>query len=279
MTSRHHLGRSAAVLTAALAFTTATTALTATAADSAHKTGKHTTATAAAPRAGAGSAQDVPDGGWEGDGLRLSAEENRKVDAYVARARQAEPAITRDVRAAAHLGGADLIGLEHRLKSPDSLKRKVATDLKEYPENTVDQALARLNDAVRYTLRWPDGEYVTGATIASQVLSAWGNDTTKWSNTWGRAQGYKGLNSGWRAPDSRQRFEVQFHTPASKYAQEETHKLYEEQRLPTTSPERKKELQAQQNALFAAVPVPDGAPELTAPAPAQAPVPALTPVA
>ncbi|MFD0417907.1 ATP nucleotide 3'-pyrophosphokinase [Streptomyces sp. NPDC127108] len=274
MTTRHHLGRSAAVLTAALALTTTATGLTAHA-DSAHKTGKHTTTTAFVPRAGAVPLQDAEDDGWEGDGLRLSAEENRKVDAYVARAREAEPSISRDVRAAANLSGADLVGFDHRLKSPDSLKRKVATDLKEHPENTVDQALDRLNDAVRYTLQWPDGDYVTGVSIASEVLSAWGNDTTKWSNTWGRAQGYKGLNSGWRAPDSRQRFEVQFHTPASKYAQEETHKLYEEQRLPTTSPERKKELQAQQNALFAAVPVPAGAPELTVPAPR----PALTPAA
>lgn len=276
MTSRHHLGRSAAVLTAALAFTTAATGLTAYAADSADKTGKHTAATAASlPHAGAGLPHNAPDDGWEGDGLRLSAEENRKVDAYITRARAAEPSISQDVRVAADLSGAELVGFDHRLKSPDSLKRKVATDLKEHPENTVDEALARLNDAVRYTFQWPDGEYVTGATIASEVLSAWGNDTTKWSNTWGRAQGYKGLNTGWRAPDSRQRFEVQFHTPASKYAQEETHKLYEEQRLPTTSPERKKELQAQQNALFAAVPVPDGAPELAAPAPR----PALTPAA
>ncbi|MEI5101174.1 ATP nucleotide 3'-pyrophosphokinase [Streptomyces sp. PmtG] len=275
MTTRHHLGRSAAVLTAVLALTTGTTGLTAYAADTAHKTSKYTAATATSvPRAGAGSSQDGRDDGWEGDGLRLNAEDNRKVDAYLARARAAEPSISDDVRTAARLSQAELIGFDHRLKSPDSLKRKVATDLKEHPENTVDQALARLSDAVRYTLQWPDNEYVTGVTIASEVLSAWDNDTTKWSNTWGRAQGYKGLNSGWRAPRSQQRFEVQFHTPASKYAQEETHKLYEELRLPTTSPERKKELQAQQDAIFAAVPVPDGAPGLAPPAPL-----ALTPAA
>ncbi|KUM99098.1 ATP nucleotide 3'-pyrophosphokinase [Streptomyces yokosukanensis] len=260
--STHHLGRAAAVLAAALTLATATTGLTAYAADPYDTTGKR--ATAMRSDGGAGQCDDAPDG-WEGDGLCLNAADNRKVDAYLARARAAEPSISHEVRAAAVLSKAELVGFDYRLKSPDSLKRKVATDLKEHPERNTDDVLARLGDAVRYTLQWPDGRYVKGVTIASTVLSGWGNDTTKWSNTWGREKGYKGLNTGWRAPGSRQLFEVQFHTPASKFAQEATHKLYEEQRLPSTSPERKKELQHQQDAIFAAVPVPDGAPALSSP--------------
>ncbi|GHI10055.1 ATP nucleotide 3'-pyrophosphokinase [Streptomyces cellostaticus] len=266
--STHHLGRAAAVLAAALALATATTGLTAYAADPSDTTGKP--ATAMRGGGGAGQCDDDPDG-WKRDGLCLNRADNRKVDAYLARARAAEPSISRDVRAAAAISRAELVGFDYRLKSPDSLKRKVATDLKEHPERNTDDILARLSDAVRYTLQWPDGDYVTGVTIASELLSAWGSDTTKWSNTWGREKGYKGLNAGWRAPGSRQLFEVQFHTPASKRAQEETHKLYEEQRLPSTSPERKKELQDQQDAIFAAVPVPDGAPALAPPATRLAP--------
>ncbi|MEU5434872.1 ATP nucleotide 3'-pyrophosphokinase [Streptomyces sp. NPDC020719] len=265
MNTQHHLGRAAAALAAALALSTATNGLTAYAADHSDTAGKRTTATTT-PHGGAVQCDDGP-GGWERDGLCLNAADNRKVNAYIARARAAEPSISRDVRAAADLSHAELVGFDYRLKSPDSLKRKVATDLKEHPGRNADDTLARLSDAVRYTLQWPDDRYVTGVTIASNVLSNWGNDTTKWSNTWGREKGYKGLNSGWRAPGSLQLFEVQFHTPASKSAQEETHKLYEEQRLPSTSPERKKELQDQQDAIFAAVPVPDGAPALTPPAP------------
>ncbi|MCC5481156.1 ATP nucleotide 3'-pyrophosphokinase [Streptomyces barringtoniae] len=266
--STHHLGGAAAVLAAALALATATNGLTAYAAGPSDTTGKQTTAMRSG--GGAGQCGDDPDG-WERDGLCLNAANNRKVDAYLARVRAGEPSISRDVRAAADLSQAELVGFDHRLKSPDSLKRKVATDLKEHPERNTDDILARLSDAVRYTLQWPDGDYVTGVTIASEVLSARGSDTTKWSNTWGRAKGYKGLNTGWRAPVSRQLFEVQFHTPASKFAQEETHKLYEEQRLPSTRPERKKELQGQQDAIFAAVPVPDGARTLAPPATRLAP--------
>ncbi|WP_019891849.1 ATP nucleotide 3'-pyrophosphokinase [Streptomyces purpureus] len=265
--STPHLGRAAAVLAAALALATATTGPTAYAA-AFDTTGKHTTAMRGGDRGG--QCEAGPDG-WTREGLCLSAADNRKVDAYLARARAAEPSISRDVRAAAALSQAELVGFDHRLKSPDSLKRKVATDLKEHPERNADDVLARLSDAVRYTLQWPDGRYTAGVTIAAEVLSHWGSDTMKWSNTWGREKGYKGLNTGWRAPGSLQLFEVQFHTPASKYAQEETHKLYEEQRLPSTSPERKKELQAQQDAISAAVPVPYGAPTLAPPAPRLAP--------
>lgn len=212
------------------------------------------------------SAAERPEDGWTGEGgLSLSPADNERVDDYIDGVKKAERAISPQVRAAAWIAGADVIGFENRLKSPDSLKRKVATSLKEHPGQNAETALATLSDAVRYTLQWPEDQYTDGVTTAAQVLSSWGNDSTKWSNTWGRAQGYRALNTGWRAPRSEQLFEVQFHTPASKGAQEATHKLYEEQRLPGTSPERKKELQEQQNALFAAVPVPAGADRLTAP--------------
>ncbi|GAA0301063.1 hypothetical protein GCM10010302_44540 [Streptomyces polychromogenes] len=229
--------------------------------------------TALAVGTGTAVAAVPADGGWKGEGgLTLNAADNAEVDAYVDRAKRAEESISTDVRAAALVSGAELIGYENRLKSPDSLKRKVATSLKEHPGQTVGTVLAGVSDAVRYTLQWPDGSYTDGVGTASTVLSAWGNGSTKWSNTWGRSSGYKGLNTGWRAPRSGQLFEVQFHTPASKHAQEVTHLLYEEQRLPSTSPARKKELQALQDAEFAAVPVPAGADRLSPPAPL--PVPA-----
>ncbi|MGW0391831.1 ATP nucleotide 3'-pyrophosphokinase [Streptomyces sp. NPDC003042] len=215
-----------------------------------------------------------PGDGWTGEGgLSLSPADNKRVDAYVENAKRAERAISPQVRAAAWIAGAEVIGFENRLKSPDSLKRKVATSLKEHPGQSAEAALATLSDAVRYTLQWNEDQYTDGVTTAAHVLSSWGNDSTKWSNTWGRTQGYKGLNTGWRAPRSGQLFEVQFHTPASKWAQEATHKLYEEQRLPGTSPERKRELQEQQNAFFAAVPVPAGADRLTAPLSPRVPAP------
>ncbi|WP_433343752.1 ATP nucleotide 3'-pyrophosphokinase [Streptomyces sp. CA-253872] len=220
-------------------------------------------------------AADEQSGGWKGEGgLTLTSEQNNTVDAYLAGAQRAERTISVQVRAAAAMTGAEVVGFDKRLKSPDSLKRKVAGKLAEEPGNDVDAVLDGITDAVRYTLQWDDDSYASGVTRASGALADWRNESTKWSNTWGRANGYKGLNTGWRASRSGQLFEVQFHTAASKHAQEATHTLYEEQRLPSTSPARKRELQREQDALFAAVPVPPGAKSLTAPAPRSAPVPA-----
>ncbi|MEV0374433.1 ATP nucleotide 3'-pyrophosphokinase [Streptomyces sp. NPDC050636] len=208
----------------------------------------------------------VEGGGWQGEGgLSLSPADNARVDAYVEQAKKAERSISPQVRAAAVVSAAEVVGFDRRLKSPDSLKRKVATSMKENPGQNVGESLARISDSVRYTLQWPDHRYSVGVTIASHTLAAWGNDSTKWTNRWNSGKGYKGLNTGWRAPRSGHPFEIQFHTPTSKWAQEETHKLYEEQRLPTTTPERAKELQEQQDAIFAMVPVPPGADHLTAP--------------
>lgn len=213
----------------------------------------------------AASGRPGDDGGWHGDGLSLNAADNKKVDTFLVRARQAERSISPEVKTVARVSTATLVGFDHRLKSPDSLKRKVATSMKGAPGTTVDQALAKVSDSVRYTLQWPDAQYTKGVAVASTMIAAWGNDSVKWSNTWDRKKGYKGINSAWRDAWFGHVFEIQFHTPASKWAQEETHKLYEEQRLPSTTPERAKELQAQQDAIFAKVPVPVGAEALTAP--------------
>ncbi|MDJ1131840.1 ATP nucleotide 3'-pyrophosphokinase [Streptomyces iconiensis] len=218
------------------------------------------------PAASAAGAEPPGDGGWKGEGLSLDAEQNRAADTYLARARAAERSISPQVRAAARRSGAELVGFDHRLKSADSLKRKVAGSLREAPGQTAEEALARLNDSIRYTLQWEDARYTWGVASASSTLADWGNDSLKWSNTWSRERAYKGINSAWRSPRSGHPFEVQFHTPASKRAQETTHKLYEEQRLPGTPPDRVRDLQAQQGAVFAAVPVPEGARELRAPA-------------
>ncbi|MGA5562708.1 ATP nucleotide 3'-pyrophosphokinase [Streptomyces platensis] len=230
-------------------------------------------ATAAPSAAPLGARPAGPDGGWHQDGLHLTAAENKKVNGFVARARRAERTISPEVRAAARISHAELVGFDQRLKSPDSLKRKVATRLRETPGQTVDAALRTINDAVRFTLQWPAGTYSQGVHTAAGLLSTWGNDSARWTNTWNRP-GYKAINSVWRAPRSGQLFEVQFHTPESKAAQLETHKLYEEQRLPGTPPARVRELQEQQNAIFAAVPVPPGAGRLTAPARRLSPDPA-----
>lgn len=209
-------------------------------------------------------------GGWAADGLRLSARDNRKANDFLVGACRAERSISPQVAAAARLSQAQLVGFQNRLKSPDSLKRKIATRMQDRG-TTAEAELARLTDAVRYTLQWNDRQYTGGVTIASAVLAGWGNTSNEWKNSWAfpADKGYpRVVNSSWKAPAAGQLFEIQFHTRAGKQANLKGHVLYEEERLPRTSPERKAELHQQQAALYAKVPVPAGAPQLAAP-PAQ----------
>lgn len=209
---------------------------------------------------------EPPGGGaWEKDGLRLDAAENRAVDEFLNRAERAERQLSPQVRTVASWSGAELVGFDQRLKSPDSLKRKVATWLTEDSSQDVHEALADVNDSVRYTLQWPEEEYTEGVRGASRMLADFGHGNVRWSNTWKARDSYKAVNSAWRDAMTDHRFEVQFHTPASHRAAVDTHPLYEEQRLPGTPPERVAELKRQQGRIFAAVPVPDGAERLTAP--------------
>ncbi|WP_103501605.1 MULTISPECIES: ATP nucleotide 3'-pyrophosphokinase [unclassified Streptomyces] len=227
-----------------------------------------------------GQQESTETAAWERDGLSLNSEDNAAVDVFIADAAEAEALISPQLVEIAELTSAELIGFDHRLKTEDSLKRKVATWLEETPEKSVDEVLGEINDSVRYTLQWEDEEYTGGARAASDLLSMWRNAPIRWSNTWHNTGGYKAVNSAWREASTEHVFEVQFHTPASRAAALLTHPLYEEERLPSTSPERVAELREQQALIFGAVPVPEGAQELRAPRTAEPsarpmPLPAL----
>ena len=208
--------------------------------------------------------------GWEKDGLRLSEQENKAVDDFLDRAKKAEKQISQQVRTVASWSEAELVGFNHRLKTEDSLKRKIATWLRADPAQSVHDALDDINDSIRYTFQWSEADYTKGAGTASRMLADYGNTNVRWSNTWKNRTSYKAINTTWADAKSDHKFEIQLHTPASHQAATDAHPLYEEQRLPDTPPERVEELVKQQSEIFAAVPVPAGATELTAP-PARVP--------
>ena len=83
-----------------------------------------------------------------------------------------------------------------------------------------------------------------------------------WKNTWDN-NFYRGINSRWVDPETKQMFEVQFHTPSSYYAKEElNHKLYERARNPMTGRLEGRECNDLQATTTTLIPVPDGATEL-----------------
>ncbi|WP_431780505.1 ATP nucleotide 3'-pyrophosphokinase [Streptomyces chumphonensis] len=219
--------------------------------------------TTPAPRPEAAPAEG---GGWRQGDLHLDARENAAVEEFLDEAARAEKTITPQLRTVAAWTGAELVGLDQRLKSEDSTKRKIATWLADDPNQTVHEALGDLNDSVRYTFQWEDHAYTEGVRAASHLLVDWGHENVRWANTWKDRSTYQGINAAWKEPMWGHTYEVQFHTPAGKQAATVTHPLYEEQRLPSTSPQRKAELAERQSRIFAAVPVPEGAEELAAPA-------------
>jgi hypothetical protein len=100
-----------------------------------------------------------------------------------------------------------LAGLENRLKGKDRLAEKVADHLKSNPDLSYDQACAKVKDAIRYTFVYRDDHY-TGGVQADTERLADGFELVDLRNMWHAAE-YKGINTRWRVPESRQIFEVQ----------------------------------------------------------------------
>jgi hypothetical protein len=154
----------------------------------------------------------------------------------------------------------NLEGLEHRLKGKDRLSEKVENAMAER-NRTVDQALATVKDAIRYTYCYSDEHYADGVYADCERLESAGFERVELRNSWTQEE-YKGINSRWRVPDSEQLFEVQFHTDASFEAKQETHWAYEKLRDPSTSKAEQETLSSYQCKITARIPVPPGATDI-----------------
>jgi hypothetical protein len=209
------------------------------------------------------------EGGWNGEnGLYLNPRDNAAADGFMEKAKGAEASITpvvMDIRD--NVPGAETVGYpKDVLKTEDSFKRKLATELEQNPDMDVDEALGNMKDSVRYTMQFPDEgtSYADGVNTAMQRLTDAGMEPVDFRNTWGES-GYQGINSWWQDPATGHTFEMQFHTPESFAAKMETHDLYKQQRLPGVTPEQRAELQQQQDQIFDAVPRPTGASSIRPP--------------
>lgn len=173
-----------------------------------------------------------------------------------------EPLITADLREIALEISAEVIGLEYKFKSEESLTRKIAEtsfkNIKRLIEANYAQKIAvakaieisaeKNNDALRYTFVLSSDNYVFGFKQALQKLKARHfkvSENTIW-NAWKNIgtlfdKGYRGINATIISSQD-QLFELQFHTRSSYKLKVETHFLYEELRLLKTSPERKSEI-------------------------------------
>ena len=180
------------------------------------------------------------------------------VDKIMDKATAAELWITPALKFLTLRRGGELVGLEDRLKTRQSVTRKLNARIAEDPAAPLVRL--RIEDAVRYTIVIEDnplGHHDESIHEILEIMDGVGHDVSWVKNYWPKADDYSGVNAVLMAPNGTL-WELQFHTPQSLATKDKTHTLYEEYRLPSTPLERKQELFEKMAALWEDVPVPQG---------------------
>ena len=170
---------------------------------------------------------------------------------------QAEPEITA-VLQSLESENARLVGLEHRIKSEESLTRKILSDAHDM-EVSLEEAAALIGDVLRYTFCIDEDQYVSTADNIFRTLEENHLPVVKFRNRWGN-EGYKGINTNLKTENGLL-FELQLHTPASFEAKELEHANYEIARSETATEEERIAAEKYAKEIYAKVPVPEGSPE------------------
>lgn len=164
---------------------------------------------------------------------------DEKVSEVINKARKIEPSITRDLKSIVKNIGTKLEGLDFRKKTQQSLTRKVISEMNS--GKSLEDALNRMYDNVRYTNVSTVDKMTDDYHKIIEALEDKGYNIVRVKNTFNQPVSYKGINAVLENPNG-YKFEFQFHTESSLKIKELNHKLYEEQRLDSTSLKRKEEL-------------------------------------
>ena len=174
-------------------------------------------------------------------------------DPVLIRAAANEPPITNRIVDLAENNGAEMAGLDFRLKGRESLARKIADDASAM-NITVEEAADKIGDSLRYTMVVDPQDYAATVQNVLDDFDAQGFDVFKNKNYWQEGNAYKGINTNVRTPDG-QVFELQFHTPQSLATKDPSHEIYERSRV-TTNPREKIALEAESRNLWQSVDTP-----------------------
>ena len=148
------------------------------------------------------------------------------------RAMEVEPEITRDVVAVGAANGGETVGLDARVKLPESLEAKLHS-----VDDPVD--IDRVSDILRYTHVFSPEQLADGTNASLSAYEQQGYTIRTVKNTWEDPNlPYKGINVRMLSPDG-QPLEVQFHTQESFALKSgEMHDLYKQYgKLPKDSME------------------------------------------
>lgn len=133
----------------------------------------------------------------------------------------------------------ELFGLDYRIKTKESLIRKIISDSKE-KGITAKETTNQINDILRYTMINDNESFTYKYFRIVEKMKEKGYNVIRVKNTFVDGVTYKGVNTLVQSK-SGDIFELQFHTPESiKVKENELHKLYEEQRLLDKNKDKKK---------------------------------------
>jgi len=150
-----------------------------------------------------------------------------------------EPQVTRDMKRIAASVGGRMAGLEFRLKTTDSLARKIDADAVAEFDGDREAAAAKIGDALRYTMIVGDGDYTTSVPETMAELEQAGYTVGRVKNFWQTGDPYDGVTV--KVEKDGALIEFQMHTPTSfKVKETELHVDYEAYRQETDNTERRR---------------------------------------
>jgi len=125
--------------------------------------------------------------------------------------------IANDILGITEQQGGIMVGLDFRLKRPDSLTRKLYAEVNEAKEKdnkiiTLQEAADKMGDIARFTSCFEPENFQKGADAVIRKLQADGYELVKFKNYFQPGASYKGLNCNFRDKNGNI-FELQFHTP------------------------------------------------------------------
>lgn len=150
-----------------------------------------------------------------------------------------EPEITKFLKDVSNSENSELFGLDYRIKTKESLIRKIISDSKE-KAIPIKETTNQINDILRYTMINDDESFTYKYFKIIEKMKEKGYNIIRVKNTFVDGVTYKGINTLVQTK-SGDIFELQFHTPESiKVKEDDLHKIYEKQRLLDKDKDKKK---------------------------------------
>lgn len=182
-------------------------------------------------------------------------------------AEQMEPEVTKIMTTLAELLGGDLDQLDQRLKSTDSLARKIKDDADKEHKGDIEKAADSVSDSVRYTMTVDGSRYTDSVRKVIARFEAMGYEV-RVKNFWEGGDPYQGINM--KLTKNGVTVEFQMHTPESLQIKvDQLHDIYDVYREINTNEgqdldklERKEQLWQQMIGIASQIPNPDNYDEL-----------------